>query len=346
MAAFRPLPHLGRSLALALCLALVGLSRAGADDGPKTDDTLPKVFEKDVPASVEDLRAIQNHVKKVLEKAIPATVGLRIGASQGSGVIINKEGIVLTAGHVSGKPGQKVKIILHDGKEVEGETLGGNRGIDSGMIKITAKGDWPHVEMGNSADLKKGGWCLAVGHPRGFQKGRTPVVRLGRVLDNTKALIRSDCALVGGDSGGPLFDMTGKVIGIHSRIGKELASNIHVPVDTYRETWDRLAKAEVWGDGLFGKKTGAFLGVDPHKEASNCRVGGVKENSPAAQAGLRVDDVITMFAGRRVNSFQDLQVMLRFQNPGTEVALQIQRGDETLELKLKLARRPAEKSGL
>ncbi|MCL6480244.1 MAG: trypsin-like peptidase domain-containing protein, partial [Firmicutes bacterium] len=72
-------------------------------------------------------------------------------------------------------------------------------------------------------------------------------VRLGRVQWRNENLIRTDCTLVGGDSGGPLFDMHGKVIGIHSRIGPSLATNLHVPVNTYRQTWDRLAQGEVWG---------------------------------------------------------------------------------------------------
>lgn len=331
--------------AVCLGLALAVLPRAAAADEPEAP-SLPAVFDKAFPESVDDLRAIQDHVKKVLEKVIPCTVGLRIGPSQGSGVIINKEGVILTAGHVSGKPGQKVRVILHDGKEIEGETLGANRGIDSGMVKITGKGAWKYVEMGNSADLKKGTWCVAVGHPRGYMKGRSPVVRLGRVLDSNGTLIRTDCALVGGDSGGPLFDMHGKVVGIHSRIGGSMTANIHVPVDTYRETWDRLAKAEVWGEGLFGRNAGAYLGIEPHGESGGCRIGGVKENSPASKAGLRIDDVITRFAGKRVNSFEDLQAMLRGQQPDAEVTLQIQRGDETLELRLKLGRRPTDQSSL
>src|SRR5205807_1727365 len=97
-----------------------------------------------------------------------------------------------------------------------------------------------------SADLKKGQWVITVGHPGGFRPDRSPPVRLGRVIESTKSLVRTDCTIVGGDSGGPLFDMTGKVVGIHSRIGAPLSANIHVPVDTYRDTWDRLVKGEVW----------------------------------------------------------------------------------------------------
>jgi hypothetical protein len=105
--------------------------------------------------------------------------------------------------------------------------------------------------MGKASDLKKGQWVIAVGHPGGFRTNRTPVVRVGRVLYANPFLIRTDCTLVGGDSGGPLFDMTGKVIGIHSRIGPmALTENIHVPIDTYRETRERLARGESFGGPL------------------------------------------------------------------------------------------------
>src|ERR1700758_5044418 len=111
--------------------------------------------------------------------------------------------------------------------------------------------------MGKSTSLTKGQWVVSIGHPGGFRPNRTPVVRLGRVLEANANLIVTDCTLVGGDSGGPLFDLDGKVIGIHSRISSGLAFNFHVPVDTYRTTWDRLVKGDVWGGG----RTGPYIGV-------------------------------------------------------------------------------------
>jgi hypothetical protein len=183
-------------------------------------------------------------------KVQPAVVGVSIGPAQGSGVIV-KGGRVLTAGHVSGQPGRTVTLHLADGRKLKGKTLGRNADIDSGLIEITDKGDWPGVEMGKSADLKKGQWVVAIGHPGGYRANRTPVVRLGRVLEVNAGAIVTDCPLVGGDSGGPLFDLDGKIIGIHSRIGGPIMANLHVPVGTYVDTWDRLARGETWG-GMAG----------------------------------------------------------------------------------------------
>jgi serine protease Do len=323
-----------RHLGLALVIALLGTSRAVADTSAAPKPSLPKVFEKVAPENVADLRAVQAHVRELVKKVVPCTVGVKIGMSMGSGVIINKEGHVLTAGHVSGAAGQNVDIILADGRIVKGKTLGGNQDIDSGLIQITDKGAWPHLEMGKSGELKKGQWCMAVGHPGGFRPGRPPVVRLGRVLENLKGVIRTDCTLVGGDSGGPLFDMDGNVIGINSQIGITLAQNLHVPVDTYRETWDRLAKGEVWGPE-------PFLGVQFDPDAKICRIHEVLGGSPASKAGLKANDVLLQFDGKKVDSVTQLSDLLRRRRPGHSVSVQVQRGTETITLRLVLGRRPS-----
>ena len=210
--------------------------------------TLPDVFKKPHPATVEELRAIEKHVQKVVEKVMPSVVNLRVGLGQGSGVIINEKGLILTAGHVSGTPNKDIKVVLAQRQNPRWQKrLGQNTGIDSGMVKITKEGTYPFLDMGKSTELKKGQWVIAIGHPGGFRANRPPVVRLGRILTVTPSLIQTDCVLVGGDSGGPLFDMHGKVIGIHSRIGgKEIYENVHVPVDTYRQTFARLESGDSW----------------------------------------------------------------------------------------------------
>jgi serine protease Do len=149
-----------------LLALLLGMGAASARaDAPKPSSPSvipepPKAFFKDAPESVAELKEMQEHVRKVLDKVIPCTVGLQIGGASGSGVIIDKEGHVLTAGHVSGKPDRDCTIILHDGKRLKGKTLGGNFGVDSGLVKITDEGEWPYADMGNSADLKKAQWCI------------------------------------------------------------------------------------------------------------------------------------------------------------------------------------------
>jgi serine protease Do len=337
-------------VALVVCLAPRGPaphSGAGSpgEQRPHPDHhrevELPAVFSKDAPEGVEDLRAIETHVQKVLKKVLPATVGLRVGSASGSGVIVSKEGYVLTAGHVSGDADRDVTVILHDGRRLKGKTLGANRGIDSGMIKITDKGDYPFLDMGDSEALKKGEWVIATGHPGGYKPGRSPVVRLGRVANVNSRIVQTDCTLVGGDSGGPLFDMRGRVVGIHSRISGPITANIHVPVNTYRDTWDRLVDAEVWG-GRFGSRerpADAYMGVQMDFEGDSPRIAEVLPDSPAFKAGLLKDDVLAAIEGTQVKSFEDLASFLRRKKPGDKVVVDIVRGEKKQKIELVLGKR-------
>jgi serine protease Do len=161
---------------------------------------------------------------------------------------------------------------------------------------------------------------------------------VGRVLDTTHRFIQTDCALTGGDSGGPLFDLQGRVIGIHSRIGEPITANLHVPVDTYRDTWDRLAKTEVWGSRLDGRgRTGLGLQVDG--ASKDCRVAEIFPGGPAEKAGLKVDDVIARFDGRKIANTEDLVAQVRWKQAGDEIKVDVLRGQEALTLKLVIGRR-------
>jgi serine protease Do len=317
-----------------LGLLVTGANAARGDDSKPAAPRLPAVFDKVAPENLEDLKAIEDQVEKVVKKVLPCTVGVRIAERQGSGVIVSKDGYVLTAGHVSIEAGQELTLVLSDGKTVKGKTLGANRGIDSGMIKIEGNREWPFAEMGKTSDLKPGQWCISCGHPGGYRIGRTPVVRLGRLLRVGNRTLVSDCTLVGGDSGGPLFDMEGKVIGIHSRIGDALVANVHVPVDTYRDTWGRLAKGDVWVDN-----EQPWLGVQGEPDRKDAVISDVLKGSPAEKAGLKPKDVIKKFNGDAVGDLDDLGERILKKKPGDEVTLEVQRGKEKLTLKVVLAKR-------
>ena len=128
-----------------------------------------------------------------------------------------------------------------------------------------------------------GSGVMAVGHPGGLDEARGMVTRIGRILSSSKRVIRTDCTLVGGDSGGPLIDMNGDLIGIHSRIGANLVDNLHVPADVYSENWDSLANALV----LDGKPS---LGINVVDDSNVIKE--VPEGRAADDAGLKVGDVI------------------------------------------------------
>jgi len=204
--------------------------------------------------SLESLKKAQEQTHKHLDKMLSATIGIHLEDSSGSGVIVSEDGYILTAAHVIAVPGDIFEIELSDGRKVKAKSLGMNHDFDAGLAKIQGEGKWPFVEMAKRAP-KPGDWCLATGHPGGIFTDRKPPLRLGRVLvvgDSTDPLagIQTDATVYPGDSGGPLFNLDGEVVGIHSNIGYDVVENQHVPVEVYRRHWDDFKASKETGDPL------------------------------------------------------------------------------------------------
>ena len=162
-----------------------------------------------------------------------------------------------------------------------------------------------------------------------------------RILEVRGNYVRTDCTLVGGDSGGPLFDLDGKVIAIHSRIGNALSDNLHVPIDTFSDTWDRLASGDSWGASFIGGRPGGpYLGFQVDPDASDCRVGDLYANSPVGAAGIRKGDVITRFDGQRIANAGELLIYLSARRAGDEVSVVVQRDGKPTTFKVTIGRRP------
>lgn len=311
------------------------------------------------PKTASELKAVQARVQEVVKYSLPATVGVIVEDGQGSGVIVSPDGYVLTAGHVSGNPNKEVTIIFSNGTQVIGKALGANNGIDSGMVKITTPppaGGYPYVPLGSAKKLPAGQWAVAMGHPGGYRPGRPPVLRLGRVLrvqysraDNELTYIQTDCPLINGDSGGPVFDLDGRLIGINSRIGVDTRQNLHVPIDTFTQTWDRLADAQKWGDrpAFFARRERpdrnapppAVLGVVPNDDGKGARVFRVVPGTPA-EGKLLDNDIVTRINGKVVRTAEDLNTMVKTFKPGDTLTLDILRGDQPRQISIELAAAP------
>ena len=206
-------------------------------------DSLPAALTRPSPISLDDLKVIERHVTNLVARVSPAVVALEIGSAIGSGVVISPDGLVLTAGHVCGRPDRWVTFIFPDGRRVRGKTLGVDEDTDTGLARIEDRGPWPHAPPGDLTSARPGDWTLALGHPGGFDRRRSLVVRLGRIIRLSPGTLQTDCTISPGDSGGPLFDMFGHVIGIHNAISGSMAGNFHAPITDYYRAWTRLSAA-------------------------------------------------------------------------------------------------------
>lgn len=290
---------------------------------------LPEPFLKQAPESVEDARAMQSHVKDLIARVSPAVVTVHVARASGSAVVISPDGLVLCAAHVCVRPGLDVRFLFPDGRTARGKTLGANHVIDSGLMQITEPGPWPHVSVAGMGDLRVGDWVLAMGHPGGFDPERSIVARLGRVIRLSSGAVQTDCTIVSGDSGGPLFDMHGRVVGIHSRISQSASANFHVPIGAYFETWDRLAKGDNWGDER-PSRSWAFIGARGTDDPEGCRLEQVDAGSPAHKAGLRAGDIVRKVNDQAVTSYAAFRQWIARSRPGEKLKLTIKREDQEI----------------
>ncbi|GAA5482988.1 hypothetical protein Hsar01_02214 [Haloferula sargassicola] len=295
--------------------------------------------------SLQDVRNLEQKTEAVAAKVLPSVVALisdEIGAS-GSGTIVNEDGLILTAAHVT-QGSEVVRVVFPNGRETRAEVLGSNFSKDIGMAKITDPGPWPHVEIGESKPLQAGDWVIAMGHSEGYDPSRPPPVRFGRVVsDGPGNFMTTDCTLIGGDSGGPLFDLDGKLVAVNSSIGQAWSNNNHAGVDGFQEDWDRLLAGEAWGelqlDPMINEER-PVLGIDIAGQTRDGAVvvGAVTAAGPAQKAGIRAGDEIVSFEGTRIRGGRGLVNLIMKKEGGDTVKVGVRRGRETFEVEATLTR--------
>ena len=297
-----------------------------------------------------DPKQLQKSIDKVVAKVSAATVEVRNLGRRGNGtfsaVIISPDGYVMSAGHAV-RPNVRYEILLSDGRSFEATGLGTEPHVDMGLIKIDKPRDLPIAELGWSSTIKRDQPCISLGFPGARDKDRGVVVRFGHITDpvTDSGYIQSTCLMEPGDSGGPLYDIEGRVIGIHSNINQPLDHNNDVPVDQFRRYWDYLVRAEEFHDHnvSVGPDFGFELAAGNEHRRRGARsdfakVATVAANGLAAQAGLQQGDRLLSIDGEESKQRREANVLLQraYTLKKPEVSLRVKRADSEVTLTLPL----------
>lgn len=292
--------------------------------------------------NIDELSDIQNKVQKVVDANMESCVALSDRLGFGSGVIVNSDGLILTAAHVVSR--QRLEVIFPSGRRAQARALGRNLSVDAGMVQIIDPGPWPAVELAEDSP-KRGDWVVSLGHSGGFELGRKPPVRTGRILGNRKGQFVTDAVLIGGDSGGPLFNLQGQLIAIHSSIGDSVAQNRHVPVEEFRQHWDRMYEGEIWGtlpelvdndEPRKGPAARPRMGVTVSRSKQGAVINEVHPNGPAQRAGIKKGDRITRFDGERISTADQLIDLIATKEVGQTFDVEFRRNRVNYKVQVRL----------
>ena len=272
--------------------------------------------------------------------------GPRRGA--GTGFIIDPDGYILTNHHVI-EGADRIAVRLADGRSLRAERIGSDPDTDIALIKVSSPRPLPHAVLGDSDTLRVGEWVLAIGNPLAYEHTVTVgvVSFIGRKLFDSSLdrYIQTDAAINFGNSGGPLINARGEVIGINAAISSR-ASNIGfaVPINQASLILPQLREVGRVSRGYIGV---ALRDVDPDLQrslglssASGALVQDVTPGSPGARAGLRAYDLIVAVDGKQVVRNDELIQFVAARQPGTSAMLQVVRDGRPLNVGVKLAERP------
>jgi serine protease Do len=269
---------------------------------------------------------------------------------QGSGFIISADGYILTNTHVVDDT-DEVVVKLHDKREFRAKVVGKDDRTDVALIKINAD-NLPKVTVGSPDRLRVGEWVLAIGAPFGFENSVTAgiVSAKGRSLpqENYVPFIQTDVAVNPGNSGGPLFNLNGEVVGMNSQIisrnGGYMGLSFAIPIDVAMDIADQLkskGKVERGRLGVLIQEVTTDLAESfGLKAPKGALVAEVEPGSPADKAGVQVSDIILKFNGHGINASLDLPRMVGATQPGTKARLSVWRKGAAKELEVKVGAMP------
>lgn len=276
------------------------------------------------------------------ERTVPRGVG--------SGFIISADGYILTNNHVV-EGANEIFVTMTDGKEFPAEVIGTDPRTDIALIKIDAK-DLSPLPIGDSRQLKKGQWVLAIGSPFGLDSTVTSgiVSAINRDTGDYLPFIQTDVAVNPGNSGGPLLNLSGQVVGVNSQIvsrsGGFMGISLAIPIDEAMRVVEQLKSHGKVTRGRIGVQIGEVseevakaIGLG---KARGAMVSHVEKSGPAATAGVMPGDVITAFNGTEIKQWADLPRIVGETKPDTEATLDVWRKGKAVKLKVKVGEMPSE----
>jgi putative serine protease PepD len=329
----------------------------------KTTTVVQQAPVNGTPAAATRSTSVGDVYKQAAPGVVEITVTARSGASsnspfpfgggngsqrtqaQGSGFVYDAEGHVITNNHVV-DGASSIRVAFADGSKYKATVVGTDPSTDLAVLKVEAPSNKLHpLALGDSSALEVGDGVVAIGSPFGLDETVTSgiVSALDRSISSSNSFtiagaIQTDAAINHGNSGGPLLDLSGQVVGVNTQIESESGGNdgvgFAVPSNTIRSVVPQLVSGKTVEH--------AYLGVFvADSNGAGAKIARVRSGSPAADAGLKVGDVVTTFGGRSIGSADDLTAAVSAHRPGDKVNVTYRRGGSTKSVDVTLTNRPS-----
>jgi serine protease Do len=341
-----------------LCaLVMSGLTlqtaQATVDFSQLVEQVSPSVVRVNVAKKMTEEEMLQQQLPDILKRffgnqiQIPQQRRAPVEhSSYGTAFFVSKDGYLLTNHHVI-EGARKVTITLNDRRELDAEIVGSDERTDVAVLRVKGT-SFPPLSFGNAERVKVGEPVLAIGSPFGFDYSASAgiVSATSRTMsrENAVPFIQSDVALNPGNSGGPLFNQRGEVIGINSRIfsgtGGYMGLSFSIPVDVAMDVFDQIKQS--------GKVSRSYLGVIPQdidrnlaevyqlERPEGALITQVMPDTPASKAGMKEGDIVLSYQGQRITRSTDLINLINRTRPNTAVNLTVQRGKQQVQLQATL----------
>lgn len=363
---------------------------AAAEQPAEDGDVLVKVTQGSVSAQGDEsvMQSRQNAITRAIERISPAVVGVTVTSveqarftdpffdpfflphlereftSLGSGFIINKEGYVVTNEHVIGQNSRSIRVVMSDGKTYTANLVGSDEFTDIALLKIESDENFPFVEFGDSDEVIVGEWAIALGNPFGLFDDGKPTVTVGvvsAVQRNFRPdprdpriyldMIQTDAAINRGNSGGPLVNSDGKVIGMNTFIftGGTSAGfvglSFAIPSNRAAKIINQLAEShEVvlsFDMGISVRSIDRLTALQYNLPSLGLLVISVNRDGPAFEAGVRPGDVITRIGNDMIYGEMHARALLGEYSEGDRMTIELVRGGTRYETNILLRRRVA-----